>query len=233
MQLFYCPEIINNAGCLTDEESKHCTRVLRKKPGDFIDITDGKGYFYQAKLNKINAHECQFEVVKFVEHEPLPYAIHIGIAPTKNIDRTEWFVEKAIEIGVSEISFIKSAHSERDRINLDRIQKKAVSAMKQSLRSFLPQINDIQPARLFAKNCAEGQKFVAHLDEDSTPFLSEQAKKSNRYTVIIGPEGGFSGDEISLFFQHGFESVKLGNHRLRTETAGIMACAILNTINQA
>jgi 16S rRNA (uracil1498-N3)-methyltransferase len=231
MQLFYCPEIVDNAGYLTDDEANHCVRVLRKKTGDLIDITDGKGSFYQAKLTHVSAHECKFEIIKSEHQEPAIYFIHIAIAPTKNIDRIEWFVEKAIEIGVSEISFILSTHSERNRINLERIQKKAISAMKQSLRPFLPKINDMQPVALFAKNCTESQKYVAHLNEASTPFLSDIALKAKRYAVIIGPEGGFSEEEISLFSQQGFGSVKLGNYRLRTETAGVMTCAMLNTIN--
>ena len=231
MQLFYCPEIVSNTGILTDEEANHCTRVLRKKTGDLIDITDGKGNFYQAKLTQVSSHECKFEIITTEHHEPPPYYIHIAIAPTKNTDRIEWFVEKAIEIGVSEISFINSAHSERSRLNLDRIQKKSIAAMKQSLRPILPKINDIQPAATFAKNSIEGQKYVAHLDEASTPFLSDIAEKTKPYVVIIGPEGGFSDEEISLFSKQGFVSVRLGNYRLRTETAGVMTCAILNTIN--
>lgn len=231
MPLFYCPTIYNNAGCLTDEESKHCTKVLRKKAGELIDVADGTGNFFQAKLTHVSSHACKFEIQTAEHHELPPYYIHIAIAPTKNTDRIEWFIEKAIEIGVSEISFILSTHSERKRINLERIQKKAISAMKQSLRPFLPKINDMQPVALFAKNCTEGQKYVAHLNEASTPFLSDIAVKAKRYAVIIGPEGGFSEEEISLFSQQGFGSVKLGNYRLRTETAGVMTCAMLNTIN--
>lgn len=231
MQLFYCPEIYHNAGSLTDEEANHCIKVLRKKTGDLIDITDGKGGFYQAKLTHVSAMECKFEIIKSEHCKPPPYHIHIAIAPTKNTDRIEWFVEKAIEIGVSEISFINSAHSERSRLNLDRIQKKAISAMKQSVRPFLPKINDMQPAATFAKNCTEGQKYVAHLDKASTPFLGDIAEKTKRYVVIIGPEGGFTEEEISLFSLQGFSTVKLSNYRLRTETAGIMTCATLNMIN--
>lgn len=231
MQLFYCPDIFKHGGSLIEEDAKHCFRVLRKKTGDHINITDGKGSFYVAQLTDISSHECHFEIVQSVQYDLPPYLIHIAIAPTKNIDRTEWFVEKATEIGVSEISFIVSAHSERNKINLDRIQKKAISAMKQSIRPYLPKIHDIDSVNIFTKRCDEDHRYVAHLDEKSTPFLSSAAPKAGRYVVMIGPEGGFSKDEITLFYQSGFQPVKLGDNRLRTETAGIMACAILNTIN--
>lgn len=231
MQLFYCPGILRNEFFLSDEESKHCARVLRKKAGDSIHIIDGQGTYYEAALTEVTPKKCQFDIIKSTYQKKQKYHIHIAISPTKNIDRTEWFVEKAIEIGVDEISFLQTDHSERTRINLDRIEKKAISAIKQSIRSYLPQINEIQKLSTFLKRDFEGQKFVAHLNENSPAYLNQQAAVQNDYLVLVGPEGGFSEQEIDLINQHGYQSVRLGNHRLRTETAGIVSCSILNQIN--
>jgi 16S rRNA (uracil1498-N3)-methyltransferase len=231
MQLFYCPGILKNELSLTDEEAQHCARVLRKKAGDLIQITDGQGSFYRTRLKEITSKKCHFEILERTNLPGSDYTVHIAIAPTKNIDRTEWFVEKATEIGINEISFIISAHSERDKVNLERMEKKAVSAIKQSVRPFLPRINPIQKLPAFLSHCSDGEKFVAHLDDESSAHLSNAAPRSADYVVLIGPEGGFSDDEIASAKHHGFLSVKLGENRLRTETAGVMACAILNTLN--
>lgn len=232
MQLFYCPAILHNEFFLSPEESKHCVRVLRKNAGDTIHIIDGQGTFYDASLTDVSSTKCTFDIVNSAHHDRPAYYIHIAIAPTKNTDRTEWFVEKAIEIGVDEITFLRSVHSERTRINLDRIHKKAIGAIKQSIRPYLPEIHDIEQLDSFLKKDFFGQKFVAHLDEASPAYLGRNAAKSNNYLVLVGPEGGFSNGEIELLHEYGYESVKLGDHRLRTETAGVMACSTLNLINQ-
>jgi 16S rRNA (uracil1498-N3)-methyltransferase len=231
-QLFYCPGILHNEFFLSPEESSHCVRVLRKNVGDTIHIIDGQGTFYDALLKHVSAAKCTFDIVNSAHHDQPAYYIHIAIAPTKNTDRTEWFVEKAIEIGVDEITFLRTAHSERTRINLHRIHKKAISAIKQSVRPHLPAIHDIENLDSLLKKDLLEQKFVAHLDEASPAYLGANAIRSGRYLVLIGPEGGFSEVEIELMREHGYESVKLGDHRLRTETAGVMACSILNLINQ-
>jgi 16S rRNA (uracil1498-N3)-methyltransferase len=232
MQLFYCPGILRNEFFLNNEESRHCSRVLRKNPGETIHIIDGQGTFYVAILTEVATNNCTFEIINKTHHQQSAYYIHIAIAPTKNTDRTEWFVEKAIEIGVNEISFLQTEHSERIRINLERVEKKAISAIKQSIRPYLPKINEIQKLSSFLKRDFEGQKFVAHLEEDSSAFLVQKAIEQHKYLVLIGPEGGFSQQEIDQLFDNGFAPVKLGRHRLRTETAGIVACSILNLINQ-
>ncbi len=231
MQLFYSSNILQKEYFLQDEEARHCSKVLRKKIGDIIQITDGVGHFYDARLTDIAPKKCQFEIINSMALNKPSFNIHIAIAPTKNIDRTEWFVEKAIEIGVNEISFLVTNHSERNKINIDRINKKAVSAIKQSVRPYLPQINEIQKIGSFLKSVNADQKFVAHLDESSPSYLSNVANHSRDYLVMIGPEGGFSNDEIDLILKNDFIPVRLGDHRLRTETAGVTACAILNSIN--
>jgi len=231
MQLFYCPGIIKRDFFLSEEESRHCAKVLRRKAGDMIRITDGRGGFYNAELSEVSPKKCGFNITKSTVSKKEDYRIHIALAPTKNIDRTEWFVEKAVEIGIDEISFLISAHSERNTINLNRIQKKSISAMKQSIRPFLTTVNDLRRFSDFASTAKASQKFIAHLDEKDTPYLSELAQPSGDYLVAIGPEGGFSPEEVDVGHKAGFKSVRLGNHRLRTETAGVAATTILNILN--
>lgn len=231
MQLFYCPQILDGEFALQEEEARHCSKVLRKKIGDQIDLTDGQGTFYKAQLTKLSPKECLFAITDTTAHQKPDHNIHIAISPTKNIDRTEWFVEKAIEIGVNEISFLHTKHSERNKLNLERIKKKAISAIKQSVRPFLPEIHEIQKLSQFIEGTSSKQKFVAHLYKSATPYLNDVAQRNNDYLILIGPEGGFSDEEISFVHQNEFQSVKLGDYRLRTETAGIMACSILNSIN--
>lgn len=231
MQLFYCPGIIHQDFFLSEDESRHCTKVLRHQSGDIIQITDGCGSIYSAELTDISAWKCEFKIIETTKYSKSDFTIHLAIAPTKNIDRIEWFVEKSIEVGVDEITFLQTAHSERNKINLERIRKKAISAMKQSLRSFLPKINDLQKVRSFIEKSEARQKFIAHLDVDSPIYLNKKAEVSSDYLILIGPEGGFSHEEINLAKENGYYCVVLGNQRLRTETAGVVATTILNTIN--
>ncbi len=231
MQLFYCPNIPNSENFLDREESLHCAKVLRKSIGDVIDITDGKGKFYTAKLSEIHAKKCHFQILSERVETQKENAIHIAIAPTKSNDRIEWFVEKAVEIGIDKISFLQTFHSERKSINMDRIHKKAVSAMKQSVRATLPELASMENMAFFLKDTAEkweGQKFIAHLEGENTPQLKSLVKPMNDAIILIGPEGGFSEIEISQTKEYGFQVAKLGDHRLRTETAGIVACTLLN-----
>lgn len=231
MQLFYCPEINENTGFLDLEESHHCVKVLRKKAGDLIHLTDGLGKFYEAQLIDLNPKKCAFNILSSTSENKKNYSIHIAIAPTKNADRIEWFIEKAVEIGVEKISFIQTTYTERKNINLGRIQKKAVSAMKQSVRATLPEIAPIEKFDAFLSSNAEDQKFIAHLESDSTPSLDHLASPKKSYLILIGPEGGFSDEEIFLTKEKQFKIAKIGNYRLRTETAGIVACTMLNSIN--
>ncbi len=230
MQLFYCPQILSHEYYLLDEEARHCYKVLRKKQGDIINITDGKGSFYDGKLTSLSPQKCEFEITNTRSIQKVDHHIHIAIAPTKNIDRTEWFVEKCVELGIDEISFLQTSFSERKKINTERIRKKAISALKQSMRAYLPKINELKKLGDFLNSPSHSQNFVAHLEEN-TPYLHKIVNKSDRYTVLIGPEGGFSKEEISGIKSKGYHLVKLGDHRLRTETAGVVACSVLNMIN--
>ncbi len=231
MQLFYCPEIVDGSDFLNLEESRHCVKVLRKMVGDLIHITDGSGKFYEAQLTDLNPKKCSFKILSTTPAEKNSYSIHIAIAPTKNSDRIEWFIEKAVEIGVDKISFIQTNYSERKNINLERIQKKAVSAMKQSVRAKLPDLGPMKKLKLFLDSNTEDQQFIAHLEGESTPYLEHLANPGNSYLILIGPEGGFSDKEILRIKEKQFKVAKIGDYRLRTETAGIVACTILNNIN--
>lgn len=231
MQLFYCPEIVDGSDFLNLEESRHCVKVLRKMSGDVIHLTDGFGKFYEAQLTDLNPKKCSFKILSSTQAEKNSYFIHIAIAPTKNSDRIEWFIEKAVEIGVDKISFIQSTYSERKNINLARIQKKAVSAMKQSVRAGLPELAPMQKLNRFLNSNTEDQQFIAHLEDESTPYLEQLANPGNSYLILIGPEGGFSDEEILMIKEKQFSVAKIGDYRLRTETAGIVACTVLNNIN--
>lgn len=231
MQLFFCPAIVQGDHFLNQEESRHCVKSLRKKSGDLINITDGNGHFFKGELKEVSHKKCSFDILSKKAVKKLNYSIHIAISPTKSIDRIEWFVEKAVEIGIDKITFINSSHSERKTINIERVRKKAISAMKQSVRAFLPEINEITKLNVFLKNRTEAQKFIAHLESKTTRHLIDQVKPSPNYVILIGPEGGFSNAEISLIKNENFEVAKIGDYRLRTETAGVVACTILNNIN--
>ncbi len=198
--------------------------------GDDIKVTDGKGFFYQAQIVSIDSKKCVF---KINTHEKIPaknFRIHIAIAPTKNADRIEWFVEKAVEIGVDEISFILCKNSERRVLNLERIQKIAVSAMKQSQQPWMPTLHPLQPFNDILKQSAD-QKFIGHVDSSNPVHLKAIAKPNKSYLVLIGPEGDFFNEELNAALQSGFEKVSLGENRLRTETAGLTACQTLQFVN--
>jgi 16S rRNA (uracil1498-N3)-methyltransferase len=231
MQLFYCPQINEGLDFLGTEESRHCVKVLRKKTGDVIHLTDGSGKFYEAQLTDLNQKKCTFKILSSTTENKNSFFIHIAIAPTKNSDRIEWFIEKAVEIGVDKISFLKTSFSERKSINLERIQKKAVSAMKQSVRARLPEFVGIEKLSIFLNSNTEDQRFIAHLEGESTPNLRQLAFPGKNYLILIGPEGGFSDEEIVMIKEKQFKVAKIGDYRLRTETAGIVACTILNNIN--
>lgn len=231
MALFYLPEAKVGATQLSPEESKHAIKVLRLQEGDIITLIDGVGGQYEAKITSANHKKCEFEVLGQTAEAAKDFFIHIAIAPTKNIDRMEWFVEKAVEIGIDEISFIHTANSERKVIKLDRLEKKAISAMKQSLKAKLPKINALTPFNEFIVNTNESNKLVAYVDFSNPKVLQQVAPKKSDYCVLIGPEGDFSEDELELAIAHGFTKVSLGTSRLRTETAGLMACHLLNIIN--
>ncbi len=231
MNWFYQPEIPTGNHTLQDEEFRHCVKVLRKKTGDEIQLIDGKGKYYIAIIDSIEKHRCTF-TIKNVEEEPQrTYTIHLAVAPTKNQDRLEWFVEKAIEFGVDQISFIQCVHSERTTVKQERIDRIAVSAMKQSGRATLPGFSPLTSLKLFMDSEGADQKFIAHVDQQNQDHLLQKATPGKKYIVLIGPEGDFSEEEIDLALTNGFQKISLGNYRLRTETAAIAACQILHLVN--
>ncbi|OEK01053.1 16S rRNA (uracil(1498)-N(3))-methyltransferase [Roseivirga sp. 4D4] len=226
MQLFYQPELVNGIRHLDADESRHAIKVLRLKIGHEINLIDGHGTFYKAHITNDSHKKCEFEIVDKTEESKRKGFRHIAIAPTKNLDRTEWFVEKAVEIGVDRISFVLTKNSERKVLKTDRLVKKAISAMKQSIKAQLPAIDEMVTFKEFL-NSAEGEnKFIAYVDFDNPIELKSVVTEQN--IVLIGPEGDFTPEEVGLAIDNGFQKVSLGQSRLRTETAAIAAVHILN-----
>lgn len=216
---------------MSPDESKHAVKVLRLQNGDSIELIDGEGGLYHATITDNHPKRCAFRV-DCVNQEPERTAkIHIAIAPTKNLDRIEWFVEKAVEIGVDEISFLLCSNSERKVLKLDRIEKKAISAMKQSLKARKPKLNDLIPYPDFISNLKGPQKFIAYVDFENPRQLQDEIQAGQSVCVLIGPEGDFSNEELTAAEKYGFKKVGLGKSRLRTETAGIVACHIHALVN--
>lgn len=235
MHLFYQPDIVPNEAIqlLTEDDSRHAVKTLRLSVGDSIVVTDGRGNRYLAAIHSADTRRCSFRTIDTQTTPPRPFSIRICIAPTKNIDRIEWFIEKAVEIGIERISFFFGQHSERRVLKLDRLEKIAVAAMKQSLQSYLPTIDKALPFNEFLKTVTEEQRFIAHLPTNEPPQnLVKRATSSGQYAVLIGPEGDFSEKEIQQAIAAGFQLVTLGPNRLRTETAGLMACHTLNVLNE-
>ncbi len=228
MQLFYQPDI-NNTKALSEEEARHCIKVLRKKQGDTINVIDGFGTFYVCKITEITKRDCKFEIVSQETEKAFPFHLHIAIAPTKNMDRLEWFVEKCTEIGISEITFLLCDRSERKHIKLERLHKIAVSASKQSIKAKIPILNDLIKYSDFIKKDIEGTKQIAHLVDNKRDYISK-SNTSDNYTILIGPEGDFSPKEVESALDTNYQPISLGPNRLRTETAGISACQQVNIL---
>ena len=231
MHIFYTPEI-NIIQELPEEEARHCIRVLRMTEGAELLLTDGAGFFYKACISNAHPKHCRFEIIEKIP-SPLPWKphIHIAIAPTKNLDRIEWFAEKATEIGINEISFIRSRFSERKEIKSSRIEKILIAAMKQSQKAVLPLLNEIQDFKHFVRQETTGQKLIAHCYPGEKPLLKEACLPNTDVTILIGPEGDFSEEEVAEAGQMGFSSISLGDSRLRTETAALVACHTIHVIN--
>lgn len=232
MHVFYTPDIQTRLE-LPEEEAQHCTRVLRLAAGDEITLTDGKGYFYQAEITAASNKRCLVSIKETIFQEPLwDCHLHIAMAPTKNMDRTEWFAEKATEIGFDELTFLNCRFSERKVIKAERIEKILVSAIKQSLKARLPKLNEMTDFGKFVRQEFKGQKFIAHCYEGEKPLLKDIINKGEDALVLIGPEGDFSIEEVQAAINNGFTPVSLGKSRLRTETAALVTCHILNLTNQ-
>jgi len=232
MHIFYTPDISGDEYLLSEPESKHAMRVLRLVEGDEILLIDGNGGKYVAK---IAAKAGKRTLVHIISKETMDHRskhrLHIAIAPTKNMERLEFFLEKATEIGIDEITPLLCRFSERKVIKDDRLQRVVVAAAKQSVKAFMPIINPLTKVSDFVQLPHEGSKYIAHCYDMPKAALKDVATVANGSTVMIGPEGDFSQEEVALAVEHGFEAVELGKERLRTETAGIVACHTVNLMN--
>lgn len=197
-----------------------------------MQIVDGKGSFYKAIITNADPHECGFTIKSTITIAKPDFSVHLAIAPTKNADRMEWMVEKAVEIGIDKISFIQCKTSERKTINLERLEKIVISAMKQSQKAWLPEIAPMIPFERFISASGGTEKFIAHVDSQNPIQLKSAARPSGNYLILIGPEGDFTNDELAVAHSAGFQKVRLGPSRLRTETAGLAAIMTLNLLNQ-
>jgi 16S rRNA (uracil1498-N3)-methyltransferase len=233
MNVFYLPDAQNGMVSLPEEESKHCVKVLRMQEGDRFCVTDGHGSLYDAEL--VEAHPKR-AVACLSNQRPgydnKTFRLEIAIAPTKLNERTEWFLEKATEIGIDKVQLFASYHSERRVANVERFRKVMIAAMKQSIKSKLPEIEDVIDFNKLVKQPFDGQKFIAWIDDDVTELLCDKYEKGKNALVLIGPEGDFSPEEVQLAKDNGFVPVSLGEARLRTETAAVVACHTVNVINQ-
>ena len=234
MQLFYNPNICENDTSFSfdKEESRHIVKVLRKKSGDNLYITNGKGWLFKAELALADIKHCSVNIKSKSIKPKRNYNLHLAVAPTKMNERYEWFLEKTTEIGIKTITPIICDHSERKVIKAERFEKIIQSAMKQSLQYYLPVLNEPISFKDFMSKDYSGQKFIAHCEETDKKSLKSQLKAKEDYTILIGPEGDFSVKEIEMALQHNYIPVTLGETRLRTETAAIAACHSVAFINE-
>lgn len=229
--IFYTPDILTTPE-LPQEEGIHCIKVLRKKEGDEILLTDGKGFFYDATIIQANPKHCIVEITNTIEQaKAWNFNLQIAFAPTKNMDRIEWFAEKATEIGIDRFTPILCQHSERKEIKNQRIEKILVSAMKQSQKALLPQLDDMIPFSSFISQPFEGQKYIAHCYNGEKNLLKDLYMKGENALILIGPEGDFSEQEVEEAIKKGFQPISLGESRLRTETAALAACNAIHVLN--
>lgn len=234
MQLFYCPDINpNQIYTLDKEESQHCVKVLRLKENDTLFLTDGHGNLYKAEIVEAMPRSCSVRIIETqVEYGKRDYYLHVAIAPTKNIARIEWFLEKATEMGIDEITPIICEHSERDIIKNERLEKIIVSAMKQSLKAYLPKLNEAIPIKQLIQNSKEEKKLICYCQDDDRKKIQDIYKTKESVLIIIGPEGDFSEKEVQEALNNNFQKITLGKERLRTETAGLYAVQSIHFLNQ-
>ncbi|MEZ4803150.1 MAG: 16S rRNA (uracil(1498)-N(3))-methyltransferase [Gelidibacter sp.] len=234
MQLFYNPDIDEQTTqmAFSRDESKHIVKVLRKSIGEELQITNGKGWLFKAEITIADIKNCIAIITSNTFQEKKNFKLHLAVAPTKMNDRYEWFLEKATEIGIDTITPIICDHSERKVIKTDRFEKILQSAMKQSLHFYMPKLNDAIVLKEFLKQNFKGQKFIAHCEDVDKKSLKKELKPNEDVIILIGPEGDFSHKEIELAIKNGFIPVTLGDTRLRTETAAIVACHSVVYSNQ-
>lgn len=233
MHLFYTPDINSSLYNLNKEESMHCLKVLRLKEGDELFLTNGKGLLYKSKLINSDIKACVIEVIEtYPDYGKRNFELHIAIAPTKNIDRFEWFLEKATEIGIDTITPLICEHSERTIVKNERLNKIITSAVKQSIKAYHPTLNEALTFNKFINTSFSGKKLIAHCEKDEKIALKNIYKSGENVLILIGPEGDFSKNEIKSAINNNYQAISLGNSRLRTETAGIVACQTINLINE-
>ena len=235
MNLFYAPDIAQTL-TLPEEESQHCVKVLRMKAGDRIHIIDGVGGLYEAQITEAHPKRTQVDILNVqIEYGRRPFRLHLAVAPTKNIDRFEWFVEKAAEIGFDELTPLCCRYSERKVIKPERIEKILVSAAKQSLKAYVPRLNPMTTFKEFINNSSSlisnSSLFIAHCYDQPKKHLLHACPTASDVVVMVGPEGDFSEEEVELALRSSFQAITLGESRLRTETAGVVACHLVTVAN--
>jgi len=234
MQLFFESDILNNGHILNPEESNHCIRVLRHREGDSIIVINGKGSQFRCSIVEAHPKQCRLEIIEELKADPPPFACHIVVAPTKNLDRFEWFLEKSTEIGIQTITPIITRFSERKVLKPERLEKIIISATKQSMDLWRPILNPLMLFDDFIKempSLSNYQKFIAHCADGEKHLLKNSYTKGKNAVVLIGPEGDFDSVEVENALKAGFMPVSLGNKRLRTETAALVACHTIQLIN--
>jgi 16S rRNA (uracil1498-N3)-methyltransferase len=235
MHLFYTPDIAptHPQYFLNEEESKHAVRVLRLEVGSEVQLIDGKGGLYNAQIKDAHPKRTILQITNVITgYNKRDHYLHIAIAPTKNLDRLEWFLEKATEIGIDEISLIICHRSERKEAKIERLNKIITAAVKQSLKAYHPVLNEPISFNKFLAQSFDGQKFIAHCEDSEKTSLSAEIEKQGKYLILIGPEGDFSPAEIDGALQNGYKAITLGDSRLRTETAALEACFEVNFLNR-
>lgn len=233
MHIFYTPDINSDTYILSEEESKHCIKVLRFQKGSVLNLVDGKGGFYDAIVEEPHPKRTKIKILRVHKNYGLRnHYLHIAIAPTKNIERLEWFLEKATEIGIDEITPIICERSERREVKTERLNKVITTAVKQSIKAFHPKLNDPQSFTDIILKTKHTNKFIAHCVESKKFSIKDQFKPDSDYLVMIGPEGDFTPSEIDSAMSHKFKPISLGDSRLRTETAALEACFEINFLNR-
>lgn len=232
MIIFYC-ENIQSCPELSEEDSGHAVRVLRHVEGDEITVVDGQGTFYRCAITAAHPKHCGLQILSTEEEKHWPYGVELAVAPTKNLDRMEWWLEKATEMGLDRFIPLKCRFSERKELKTERMRKIAISAMKQSLKATLPVIEEMTDIKRFLEEPFDGQKFIAHcMDDQPRKLLSHEVKPGTAVRVLIGPEGDFSPEEVQLALSNGYVPVSLGDQRLRTETAALASVHTIHVINE-
>ena len=233
MQLFFLPDLIKSSTIaqFSSEESKHIYKVLRKKVGEAILITNGKNFLFEGIISNISKNECLVNIQNIKKTTPLPYSLHVGISLLKSNERFEWFLEKANEIGITEITPLICERTEKKFINEKRFNKILISSMKQSLKTFLPKLNPLKKLKDFVAMQNNNELFIAHCNSSKKNLLVKSIKPNSSNTILIGPEGDFTKKEIEICNKNKFQNVSLGDTRLRAETAGIVACHTFSIVN--